>query len=94
MELLFKDLEERFENKRAAIDVHISAILKREKIHFQSSRGLRNITDIVNKSLRVLKVLVFKYEHLRKAILVNIRLGKLDKGTQKAYKLLWMSKEY
>ncbi|GBM53248.1 hypothetical protein AVEN_128416-1 [Araneus ventricosus] len=54
-ESLFSALEERFENKRVVVDIHIQNMLKIEKLNFESSKGLRNITDTINKSLRAIK---------------------------------------
>ncbi|GBL86333.1 hypothetical protein AVEN_164522-1, partial [Araneus ventricosus] len=86
-ESLFSALEERFENKRAVVDIHIQNMLKIEKLNFESSKGLRNITDTINKSLRALKSFKLDCNNLTNAILVNIILERLDKDTRKAYEL-------
>lgn len=51
------------------------------------------IADIINKSLRALKVFWLKWEDLSNSILVNTLLEKLNKETRKAYALLLTSKE-
>ncbi|GBM60740.1 hypothetical protein AVEN_147991-1 [Araneus ventricosus] len=55
-ESLFSALEERFENKRAVVDIHIQNMLKIEKLNFESFKCLRNITDTIHNSLRALNV--------------------------------------
>ncbi|GBM31719.1 hypothetical protein AVEN_19101-1, partial [Araneus ventricosus] len=92
-ESLFSALEERFENKRAVVDIHIQNMLKIEKLNFESSKGLRNITDTINKSLRALKSFKLDCNNLTNAILVNIILERLDKDTRKAYELSIQTKE-
>ncbi|GBN92666.1 hypothetical protein AVEN_114546-1 [Araneus ventricosus] len=91
-ESLFSALEERFENKRAVVDIHIQNMLKIEKLNFESSKGLRNITDTINKSLRALKSFKLDCNNLANAILVNIILERLDKDTRKAYELFIQTK--
>ncbi|GBN97645.1 hypothetical protein AVEN_41944-1 [Araneus ventricosus] len=92
-ESLFSALEERFEIKRAVVDIHIQNLLKIEKLYFESSKGLRNITDTINKSLRALKSFKLDCNNLTNAILVNIILERLDKDTRKAYELSIQTKE-
>ncbi|GBM47821.1 hypothetical protein AVEN_260091-1 [Araneus ventricosus] len=92
-ESLFSALEERFENKRAVVDIHIQNMLKIEKLNFESPKGLRNITDTRNKSLRALKSFRLDCNNLTNAILVNIILERLDKDTRKAYELSIQTKE-
>ncbi|KAF8786368.1 hypothetical protein HNY73_008089 [Argiope bruennichi] len=92
-ESLFAALEERFENKRAVVDIHIRNMLKLEKLNFESAKGLRNITDTINKSLRGLKSLNLECNDLTSAILVNIILERLDKESRKAYEMSIQSKQ-
>ncbi|KAF8790484.1 hypothetical protein HNY73_005501 [Argiope bruennichi] len=92
-ESLFAALEERFENKRAVVDIHIRNMLKLEKLNFESAKGLRNITDTINKSLRGLKSLNLECNDLTNAILVNIILERLDKESRKAYEMSIQSKQ-
>ncbi|GBO33831.1 hypothetical protein AVEN_201914-1, partial [Araneus ventricosus] len=91
-ESLFSALEERFENKRAVVDIHIQNILKIENLYFESSKGLRNITDTINNSLRALKSFKLDCNNSTNAILVNIILERLDKDTRKAYELFIQTK--
>ncbi|XP_054709016.1 uncharacterized protein LOC129218718 [Uloborus diversus] len=90
---LFSALEARYENKRAIVDLHIQEILGLEKINFENSKLLRNLSDKVKKNLRGLKVLNLECNDLSNAIITNIVLQKLDKDSRKAYELSVATKE-
>ncbi|GFQ95948.1 integrase catalytic domain-containing protein [Trichonephila clavata] len=83
-ESLIKALKTRFENKRLLTETHINAILEIEKIS-ESARDIRYMTDILNKSIRALKLLGFERNNLSDLLLFNIILKKIDRETRKQF---------
>lgn len=62
------------------MDIRFLSILKRDKLHFESAKCLRNIADTVYKSLKILKCSVHECNN---AIFHNVLLETLDKEKNK-----------
>lgn len=54
---LFRALENRFENKRIIVNIHLKTILEFERYIQASSKGLRRLVDAMNRNIRVLNKL-------------------------------------
>ncbi|GFQ85314.1 uncharacterized protein TNCT_316571 [Trichonephila clavata] len=77
-ESLMTVLIKRYENKRVIINSHIMNILNFEKLCIESSKGLRNLIDVINKNLRGLKLMDLVTNELTHQFLINIIIRKLD----------------
>lgn len=86
-ESLFKALENRFENKRIMVNIHLKSILEFEKIVRESSVDLRRLIDVINKNIRALKNLGFERNDLSDVMLITIILEKLDRESRKQFEL-------
>lgn len=84
---LFTALENRFENKRIIVNIHIKAILEFEKITHESAKELSNLVDTINKNMRALNTLGFERNELSDIFISTIILDKLDKESRKQYEL-------
>ncbi|GBL69209.1 hypothetical protein AVEN_122237-1 [Araneus ventricosus] len=84
---LLKALEDRYENKRAIVDSHISSLINQEKLSYESGEDLRKMLDTVKKNLRTLKTLKYERNNLSDVLIMNLILQKLDKETRKQLKI-------
>ncbi|GFR33926.1 DUF1758 domain-containing protein [Trichonephila clavata] len=86
-------LIKRYENKRVIINSHIMNILNFEKLCIESSKGLRNLIDVINKNLRGLKLMDLETDELTHQFLINIIIRKLDIESRKLYEMSLTSTE-
>ncbi|GFR09340.1 integrase catalytic domain-containing protein [Trichonephila clavata] len=86
-------LIKRYENKRVIINSHIMNILNFEKLCIESSKGLRNLIDVINKNLRGLKLMDLETNELTHQFLINIIIRKLDIESRKLYEMSLTSTE-
>ncbi|GFU86374.1 uncharacterized protein TNCV_1417261 [Trichonephila clavipes] len=89
---LYEFLENRYENERLIINMHIQNILKLEKIQNENSTEIRNMIDCVQKNLRALKVLKYEQNKLSDVLLINILVEKLDRESRRNFELSHKSK--
>lgn len=82
---LMKALQDRYENKRIIVDMHINALLNLEKLSHESAKELRSIIDKLLKHIRALKTLKFNNNNFSEILLINIVLQKLDRETRKQF---------
>lgn len=75
------------------MDIRFLSILKRDKLHFESAKCLKNIADTVYKSLKILKCSVHECNN---AIFHNVLFETLDKEKKikKKYKLSLNLRKY
>jgi len=92
-ESLFKALENRFQNKRIMVDLHIRNIMDLPELKQESTKDLRNLLDVIIKNLRALKSLEYESDKFSDILLLNIIIKKLDKQTQKQYEFTLTSNE-
>ncbi|GFR23818.1 DUF1758 domain-containing protein [Trichonephila clavata] len=92
-ESLMTVLIKRYENKRVIIKSHIMNILNFEKLCIESSKGLRNLIDVINKNLRGLKLMDIETNELTHQFLINIIIRKLDIESRKLYEMSLTSTE-
>ncbi|GFQ72497.1 uncharacterized protein TNCT_689651 [Trichonephila clavata] len=74
-ESLMTVLIKRYENKRVIINSHIINILNFEKFCIESSKGLRNLIDVINKNLRGLKLMDLETNELAHSSVFNKYTG-------------------
>ncbi|GFX76471.1 integrase catalytic domain-containing protein [Trichonephila clavipes] len=89
---LYEFLENRYENERLIINIHIQNILKLEKIQNENFTEIRNMIDCVQKNLRALKVLKYEQNKLSDVLLINILVEKLDRESRRNFELSHKSK--
>ncbi|GFQ75988.1 integrase catalytic domain-containing protein [Trichonephila clavata] len=68
-------------------------ILNFEKLCIESSKGLRNLIDVINKNLRGLKLMDLETNDLTHQFLINIIIRKLDIESRKLYEMSLTSTE-
>ncbi|GFR26689.1 uncharacterized protein TNCT_49241 [Trichonephila clavata] len=68
-------------------------ILNFEKLCIESSKGLRNLIDVINKNLRGLKLMDLETNELTHQFLINIIIRKLDIESRKLYEMSLTSTE-
>ncbi|GFR01503.1 integrase catalytic domain-containing protein [Trichonephila clavata] len=86
-ESLMDALRNRYENKRALVDIHISEILSVPKIQSENPAQLRFLIDTVRSHLRSLKNLKMDSNVLSDAILLHMSNFKIDKESQRLFQL-------
>ncbi|GFW03745.1 DUF1758 domain-containing protein [Trichonephila clavipes] len=82
---LMKDLEVRYENTRALVDIHIAEIDSINKLNSQNPSDIRSIIDKVRNHLRSLKNLNFESNPLSVAIILHVLSNKVDKESQRLF---------
>lgn len=91
-ESLFASLEERYENKRAVIDVHICNLINLSKIP-ESPSQIMHLIDSIKRNLRALNLLNLQRNDLSDAMLLNILFQKLDPEIRRGFELKLQKKE-
>ncbi|GFQ65424.1 DUF1758 domain-containing protein [Trichonephila clavata] len=87
-ESLIDALRNRYENKRALVDIHISEILSVPKVQrSENPAQLRFLIDTVRSHLRSLKNLKMDSNVLSDAILLHMLNSKIDKESQRLFQL-------
>ncbi|GFQ80645.1 integrase catalytic domain-containing protein [Trichonephila clavata] len=86
-ESLMDALRNRYENKRALVDIHISEIFSVPKIQIEDPAQLRFLIDTVRSHLRSLKNLKMDSNVLSDAILLQMLNSKIDKESQRLFQL-------
>ncbi|GBM57946.1 hypothetical protein AVEN_157354-1 [Araneus ventricosus] len=84
---LLKALENRYENKRALVDIHISGILSINKLHNENPTQIRSLIDTVRNHMRSLKNLKLESNSLSDAIILHVLNNKIDKESQRLFQL-------
>ncbi|GBM25444.1 hypothetical protein AVEN_231697-1, partial [Araneus ventricosus] len=84
---LLKALENRYENKRALIDIHIAGILSINKLHNENPTQIRSLIDTVRNRMRSLKNLKLESNSLSDAIILHVLNNKIDKESQRLFQL-------
>ncbi|XP_048483855.1 uncharacterized protein LOC125489995 [Plutella xylostella] len=77
---------ERYNNTKLLVNNHLKALFNLEPMFKESSTGLRNIIDSVNKNIRALKTLHLPTEHWD-AIIIYVICTKLDHATLKDWEM-------
>lgn len=75
---------DRFDNPRLLVNNHLKSLFDLETLTKESSLGLRNLMDTVNKHLRALKTLKLPTDHWD-AMVVHMVSLKLDKNTNREW---------
>ncbi|GBM32953.1 hypothetical protein AVEN_268870-1 [Araneus ventricosus] len=83
---LLKALENRYENKRALVDIHIAGILSINKLHSNSTQ-IRSLIDTVRNHMRSLKNLKLESNSLSDTIILHVLNNKIDKESQILFRL-------
>ncbi|GBN58716.1 hypothetical protein AVEN_48752-1 [Araneus ventricosus] len=85
---ILKALENRYENKRALVDIHIAGILSINKLHNENPTQIRSLIDTVRNHMRFLKNLKLESNSLSDAIILNVLNNKIDKeSSQRLFQL-------
>ncbi|GFT20786.1 DUF1758 domain-containing protein [Trichonephila clavipes] len=79
---LMKDLDVRYENTRALVDIHRAEIISINKFNSENPSQIRSIIDKVGNHLRYLKNLNFEFNPLSDAIILHVLSNKIDKESQ------------
>ncbi|XP_065089784.1 uncharacterized protein LOC135710976 [Ochlerotatus camptorhynchus] len=74
-------LEERFENKRTIIDVHVGGLLNLRKMSRESSVELRQLVDDCNRNVEALKFHALPMEGMSEQLVISLLTSKLDNAT-------------
>ncbi|GFY62731.1 integrase catalytic domain-containing protein [Trichonephila inaurata madagascariensis] len=86
-ESLMETLINRYENKRALVDIHITEMLSMPKIQSENPVQLRFLIDTVRSHLRSLKNLRMDLNVLSDAILLHMLNSKIDRESQRQFQL-------
>lgn len=81
-------LEERYENKRLIVDLHIRGLLNLKRMNRKSSKELRQLLDECCRHVENLKFLGQELEGVSELFVVNVLTAALDKETRE----YWESK--
>ncbi|GBM67651.1 hypothetical protein AVEN_221435-1 [Araneus ventricosus] len=84
---LLKALENRYENERALVDIHIAGILSINKLHNENPSQIRSLIDTVRNHMRSLKNLKLESNSLSDAIILHVLNNKIDKESQRLFQL-------
>ncbi|GBN57288.1 hypothetical protein AVEN_17671-1 [Araneus ventricosus] len=84
---LLKALENRYENERALVDIHIAGILSINKLHNENPAQIRSLIDTVRNHIRSLKNLKLESNSLSDAIILHVLNNKIDKESQRLFQL-------
>lgn len=82
---LWTALEARYENRRWLVDRHLADIFQLKQIQVESSSGLRELLNIVQKNLRALSSLKLPLDSLSECMVVHVVASRLDKQTHKDF---------
>ncbi|XP_062713174.1 uncharacterized protein LOC134290145 [Aedes albopictus] len=80
-QLAWKALEERFENKRTIVDVHIGGLLNLRKMTKESSIELRQLVDDCSRHVEALKFHALPMQGMSEQLVVSLLTSKLDNAT-------------
>ncbi|GFW88951.1 uncharacterized protein TNCV_2683851 [Trichonephila clavipes] len=86
-ESLMEALINRYENKRALVDIHITEMISVPKIQNENPVQLRLLTDTVSSPLRSLKNLRMDSNLLSDDILLHLLHSKIDRESQRLFQL-------
>ncbi|XP_055527215.1 uncharacterized protein LOC129719831 [Wyeomyia smithii] len=82
---LWMALEARYENRRWLVDRHLAESFLLKPLQFESSTGLRELVNIVQKNLRALSSLKLPLDTLSESMIVHVVASRLDKQTHKDF---------
>ncbi|XP_039441988.1 uncharacterized protein LOC120422570 [Culex pipiens pallens] len=82
-DLAWAQLEEKYENKRRMIDLHISGLLKVRKLTQESHTELRSLVESVVSHVENLKFLGQEFSGVSELIVTHLVAQALDGGTRK-----------
>ena len=83
----WKELRNRFENKRKLIEIHISTLYNLPEMSRESAVELHSLRDKANRAISALRSLGRSSEEMLSDILTYFVTQKLDKSTRRAWKL-------
>ncbi|XP_065079908.1 uncharacterized protein LOC135702791 [Ochlerotatus camptorhynchus] len=77
-----KVLEERFENKRVIVDIHVNGLLNLNTLNRENAKDLRELIDDVTRHVDRLSLMKEEMLGVSERIVVNLIAGALDKDTR------------
>ncbi|GBM44861.1 hypothetical protein AVEN_157089-1 [Araneus ventricosus] len=86
-DFILKALENRYENKRALVDIHIVEILSINKLHNENPTQIKSLIDNVRNRMRSLKNLKLESNSFSDAIILHVLNNKIDKKSQRLFQL-------
>lgn len=92
-ELVWTQLNERYDNKRLLATQYIDEILNLTPIHFESPKPLRHMLDVLNENTAALKQMDIP-DSLADFIILHLVLKNVDKHTRQLFERKFSDKEY
>ncbi|KXJ70776.1 hypothetical protein RP20_CCG022513 [Aedes albopictus] len=78
-------LEDRFENKRVIVDIHIQGLLSLRRLNRENQKELRELIDEVTRHVDGLALIDNELDGVGERFVVNLVSGALDKDTRKEW---------